>query len=119
MVLMAEDRREFIGDCAGKDVIIYDDMIDTGAKAVKATRAVKQAGAKRVIVFATHGLFNPPVILRINDSEIDEVIVTDSIPLRSELRVHPKITQVSCSELIAEAIRRLHMTDEKPLSELV
>ncbi len=100
-----------IGDVADRDVIILDDMIDTGGTLTAAARALKERGAKKIYAYATHPVFSGPAVSRINESDIDQVIVTNSIPLSEEARCSAKIKAVSIASLIAEAIRRIHHGD--------
>lgn len=96
-----------IGDVKGRDVIVVDDMIDTAGTIVNAVNYIKSEGAKSVRVVATHGLFSGDALKRISESEIEEMIVTDSINHREEIRNNPKITIVSVAPLLAEAIARI------------
>jgi ribose-phosphate pyrophosphokinase len=100
-----------IGDVDGRDVVILDDMIDTAGTLIAAARALKERGAKRIYSYASHSVFSDPAIDRINDSDIDQVIVTNTIPLNEKAQASTKITQVSIAPLIAEAIRRIHHGD--------
>lgn len=103
-----------IGDVAGKDIIILDDMIDTGGTFVGAAEAIKKAGASRIIGVCVHPVFSGAALDRIENSDaIDSMIVTDTIPLKKKL---DKITVVSVSELLAEAIIRTH--DNRSVSSL-
>lgn len=96
-----------IGDVRGKDVLLVDDMIDTGGTIVSAASHIKQSGAKSVRVAVTHGLFSGKALERISNSPIEEVIVTDTINLREEVIKNPKIAVVSVAPLLAEAIKRI------------
>lgn len=96
-----------IGEVKDKNVLIVDDMIDTAGTIVNAANHMKQQGAKSIRVAATHGLFSANALERINDSAIEEMIVTDTIAHRDEVRSNPKITIVSVADLLAEAIRRI------------
>lgn len=100
-----------IGEVEGKDCFILDDMIDTAGTLVNAAKALKERGARRIVACASHAVFSGPAISRINESSLEKVIVTDSIPLREEGRNCPKIKQVSVARLLAEAIRRIHSSD--------
>ena len=104
-----------IGDVEGKTAIIIDDMIDTAGTLVNAAQAIKDRGAKSVYACATHGIFSPPAIERIEDSVIEKMIVTDSIYLPEEKRVG-KIELISVSELIGQAIERIY--EERSVSPL-
>ena len=96
-----------IGDVVGKDVLIVDDMIDTGGTIVNAANFLKKAGAKSIRVAATHGLFSGDALQKISKSQIDEVLTTDTILHRREVVSNPKIRIVSLAPLLAEAIRRI------------
>lgn len=101
------DALDMIGEANNKDVLIVDDMIDTGGTIAHAANFLKKRGARSVRVVATHGLFSGNALQKIAASEIEEVIVTDTIAHREEVRNHPKITVVSVAQLFAEAIRRI------------
>lgn len=94
-----------LGDVKGRDAIIIDDMVDTAGSIVTAAESLKKEGAERIFVFASHGPFSGPAYDRIKDSQIEKVIVTDSIPLQGE---HPKIEQISVAPMLAEVIKRIH-----------
>lgn len=96
-----------IGDVVDKDVVLVDDMLDTGGTIAHAASYLKKEGAKKVYVSVTHGLFTGSALEKINDSLIDQIITTDTINHRSEIKNHPKITIVSIAPLLAEAIRRV------------
>ena len=96
-----------IGDVKGKKAILIDDMIDTAGTITLAAQALQDAGATAVYACCTHAVLSGPVIERLENSVIQEVIVTDSIQLPEE-KMSPKIVQVSVSQLIAEAIKRIH-----------
>lgn len=96
-----------IGDIAGKNILLVDDMIDTAGTIVNAADFLKKKGAKSVLAAATHGLFSGHALERINESAIDEIIVTDSIAQKDEVMSNPKITIVSVAPLLAEAVRRI------------
>jgi len=96
-----------IGEIKGKDVLLVDDMIDTGGTIVNAANHIKKNGAKSVRVAATHGLFSGNALEKIANSALDEVIVTDTILQQEAVRNNPKIHIVSVAPLLAEAIRRI------------
>ena len=104
-----------IGDVEGRTAIIIDDMIDTAGTIVNAAQAILDRGAKSVYACATHGIFSPPAIERIENSVIEKMIVTDSIYLPEEKRVE-KIELISVSELIGQAIERIY--EERSVSPL-
>ena len=96
-----------IGDVKGKKAILIDDMIDTAGTITLAAQALQDAGATAVYACCTHAVLSGPAIERLENSVIKEVIVTDSIQLPEE-KMSPKIVQVTVSQLIAEAIKRIH-----------
>ena len=97
-----------IGDVRDKAAIILDDMIDTAGTLTQAARALKEHGARSVHACATHGVLSGPAIERINDSPIQEVLITDTIPLGDKEGMTAKVKVLSVAELLAEAIRRIH-----------
>lgn len=100
-----------VGEVEGKIAIILDDMIDTAGTLTEAANAVLAHGAKQVFASATHGVLSGPAIERISKSKIEKVIVTDTIPLQAEAQKCDKIMQLSVSDLLAEAIHRIHHYD--------
>jgi len=105
-----------IGDVKGRDCIIVDDMIDTGGTLCKAAEALKSHGAKRVFAYATHPVFSGNAVQNIKDSDIDEVIVTDSVPLSDEMKATGKVTQLTLSGMLSEALRRV--SNEESISAM-
>ena len=97
---------EIVGHVDGRVCLLVDDMIDTGGTIVKAAQALKSNGADRVIVAATHAVFSDPAIERLQDAAIDEVVVTDTIPLPEERRF-PGLTVLPIAPLLARAIREV------------
>ena len=98
----------FAGDAAGKTALILDDLISTGHTLLRAARAVREAGAKRVIALATHGLFMPGSADVVADPAIDRFVLTDSVPpFRLEKGLGTKIATLSIAPLFADVIRRL------------
>jgi ribose-phosphate pyrophosphokinase len=110
------DSMQMVGDVAGLTCILVDDMIDTAGTLTKAASLLKDNGAAKVYAFATHGLFSEPALTRINESVLEEVCVTDSLPQESNLERCPKLKVLSIVSLISEVIQRLH--NEKSLSSL-
>jgi ribose-phosphate pyrophosphokinase len=100
-----------IGDVQGKDCIIVDDLIDTAGTLTNAARAVMEKGARRVVACATHGVLSGPAVQRIVDSPLEEVVVTNSIPLSAEAKACGKIKVLPIARLLGEAIRRIHNSD--------
>ncbi len=97
---------EIVGHVDGRVCLLVDDMIDTGGTIVKAAQALKKNGAEKVIVAATHAIFSDPAAERLQDASIDEVVVTDTIPLPSEKRF-PALTVLSIAPLLARAIHEV------------
>ena len=104
-----------IGDVDGKTAIIIDDMIDTAGTITNAAQAILDRGAEKVYACATHGIFSPPAIERIENSVIEKMIVTDSVYLPEDKRID-KIELISVSELIGQAIERIY--EERSVSPL-
>ncbi|MEI8255771.1 MAG: ribose-phosphate pyrophosphokinase, partial [Deltaproteobacteria bacterium] len=101
-----------LGDVEDRECVILDDMIDTAGTLCNAARALKDRGARRILACATHAVLSGAAIARIAESPIEKVIVTDSIPIRSDVvGDHSKIHQVTVSRLLAEAIKRIHNSD--------
>ena len=97
-----------IGDVRDKVAIILDDMIDTAGTLTQAAKALKENGARAIYACATHGVLSGPAIERINNSDIEEVVLTDTIPLGDKGQDTSKIRVLSVAGLLAEAIRRIH-----------
>ena len=93
-----------IGEVKGKDVILVDDMVDTAGTLVKAAEALKKRGATSVMACCTHGVLSGPAFERINNGTLDELVITDTIPLYGE---SDKITILTGTKIIAETIRRI------------
>jgi ribose-phosphate pyrophosphokinase len=96
-----------IGEIEGRNCVIMDDMIDTAGTLVKAADVLKERGAKKVYAYCTHAVFSGPAIERIRSSKLDEVVVTDTIPLGDEGKLCGKVRQLSVAFLFAETIRRI------------
>ena len=105
-----------IGDVDGRDVVVIDDMIDTAGTLVQAVGALQREGAKRILACGVHAVLSGPAIERIKVSPIEEVLVTNSIPLPDDKRAAGRITVLSVAPLLGEAIRRIH--DEESVSTL-
>ena len=105
-----------IGDIEGKVCIVPDDIIDTAGTLCNAANALKEKGAKAVKAYITHPVLSGPAIERLNESSIDELVVTNSIPLSKEAKKCSKIRVISLANTIAECIKRLN--NEESLSEM-
>jgi len=105
-----------IGDVANKTCVLVDDMIDTAGTLCQAVKALKEQGANKVVAYITHAVLSGPAVSRINDSLLDELVVTDTIPLNEEARASNKIRQLTTAELLAETMRRI--SDEESVSSL-
>ena len=96
-----------IGEIEGRNCVIMDDMIDTAGTLVKAAEVLKERGAKRVFAYCTHPIFSGPAIDRIAKSQLDEVVITNTIPLSDAAKACKKIRQLTVAFLFAETIRRI------------
>ncbi|MBT7753523.1 MAG: ribose-phosphate pyrophosphokinase [Gammaproteobacteria bacterium] len=96
-----------IGDVDGKTTIIFDDMIDTAGTLCNAAAALKEKGSIKTVAYAAHPILSGPAIDRIKESELDELVVTDTIPLTDEAMNIGKIRQLSVAELIGETVNRI------------
>ena len=102
---------EIIGDVEGRNVVMCDDIISTAGTICKAIELVKERGAKKVYVGATHGVFAGDAVEKLNAAGADEVIVTDTIPLNDESKKLNNIKVLSLSGLLGEAIKRIHLNE--------
>ena len=105
-----------IGDVKDKTCILIDDLVDTAGTLCHAAEALKEHGATRVIAYATHPVFSGPAISNIENSMLDEVIVTNSIPLNEKAEKCVKIRQLSVADILADTISRIH--NEESVSDL-
>ena len=105
-----------IGDVEGHDAVVIDDMIDTAGTLVQAVGAVQREGARRILACGVHPVLSGPAIDRIKASVLEEVVVTNSIPLTAEKRAAARLTVLTVAPLLGEAIRRIH--DEESVSTL-
>lgn len=96
-----------IGDVSGRSCVLVDDMADTAGTLCKAAAALKEHGAIRVVAYVTHPILSGPAITNITHSELDQLVVTDTIPLSPAAAACPKIRQLSIGSLLAETIRRV------------
>ena len=102
---------EIIGSVEGRNVVMVDDMISTAGTIAGAAKMVKERGCKKIVVGATHGVFAGPAIERLTEAPIDEVFVTDTIPIREEVYSIKNLKVLSVAPLVGEAMRRIHSNE--------
>ncbi len=100
-----------IGDVKGRSCILIDDLVDTAGTLCKAADALKENGAAKVVAYCTHPVLSGRAIQNIEDSALNELVVTDTIPLRSAAKECSRIRQLSVAEMLAETMRRIHMDE--------
>ncbi|WJW76797.1 ribose-phosphate diphosphokinase [Thiohalobacter sp. IOR34] len=105
-----------IGEVEGRDCVLVDDLVDTAGTLCKAAAALKAHGAARVAAYCTHPVLSGPAIKNVENSELDELVVTDTIPLRAEAQKCTRIRQLSIAEMLAETMRRI--SEEESVSSL-
>ncbi|MHB1375505.1 MAG: ribose-phosphate pyrophosphokinase [Thauera sp.] len=105
-----------IGEVEGRTCVIMDDIVDTAGTLCKAAAALKEHGAKRVLSYCTHAVLSGAAVSRINDSALDELVVTDTIPLREDAKACSRIRQISVASLLADTILRI--SNEESVSSL-
>jgi ribose-phosphate pyrophosphokinase len=105
-----------IGDVVGRTCLIMDDLVDTANTLCEAANALKEKGAARVVAYCTHAVLSGPAIERIEKSALDELVVTDTIPLSEAAQQCQRIRQLTTAELLAETIRRIN--NEESVSSL-
>jgi len=105
-----------IGEVAGKTCVMIDDLVDTAGTLCAASDVLKQRGALRVVAYITHPVLSGPAVERLEKSVLDELVVTDTIPLNAAARACSKIRQLSVAELLAETLRRI--SDAESVSSL-
>jgi len=105
-----------IGEVEGRNCVIMDDMVDTAGTLVKAAEVLKARGAKKVVAYCTHPVLSGPAIDRITNSSLDELVVTDTIPLSAAAKGCGRIRVLSVAGLLAETIRRIR--DEESVSSM-
>jgi len=103
--------QELIGNVEGRNVLMCDDMITTAGTVCSAAQLVKERGAKRICVGATHGVFAPGAVEKLSKAPIDEVVVTDTVPLSPEAAKLKKIRVLTVSAMVGEAIKRIHRNE--------
>jgi ribose-phosphate pyrophosphokinase len=97
-----------IGEVKDRTCVIMDDMVDTAGTLVKAAQVLKEEGATKVVAYCTHAVLSGPAVERIAKSDLDELVVTDTIPLREDAKSCSKIRSLSVAGLIAETILRIY-----------
>jgi ribose-phosphate pyrophosphokinase len=100
-----------IGDVKDRDAIVIDDMVDTAGTLCAAAEGLTKKGARGVYACITHGLLSGPALERIHQSTIKELIITDSIPPRPDVKASPKVRVLSVAHLLSEAVKRIHEGD--------
>jgi ribose-phosphate pyrophosphokinase len=100
-----------IGDVKDRDTIIIDDMVDTAGTLCAAAEGLTKHGARAVYACITHGLLSGPALDRIHKSNIRELIITDSIPPRPDIKASPKVRVLTVAPLLSEAVKRIHQGD--------
>ena len=105
-----------IGDVEGRTALLVDDMVDTAGTLCSAANALKERGAKKVVAYSTHAVLSGKALDNIRQSELDELVVTDTIPLSKEAQSISKIRQLTIADLLAESIRRV--SNEESISAL-
>ncbi|AEI68547.1 ribose-phosphate pyrophosphokinase [Corallococcus macrosporus] len=107
----ASEVMNLIGDVSGKDAVLVDDMVDTAGTLAQAAAALKAKGARRVVAYAVHPILSGPAIQRIQDSVLEEVVFTDTVPLSPAAQACAKIRTLTTERLFGEAIARIHRAD--------
>src|SRR5215467_5275381 len=105
-----------IGDVDGRTCVIMDDIVDTANTLCKAASALKESGAQKVLAYCTHPVLSGGAVQRIAESELDEIVVTDTIPLSDQARACKRIRILSCAQLLAETMTRI--SNEESVSSL-
>ena len=105
-----------IGDVSGRTCVIMDDIVDTANTLCKAATALKEHGAVKVVAYCTHPVLSGGAVPRIDSSDMDELVVTDTIPLAADAQASTKIRQLSCAQLLAETMTRI--ANEESVSSL-
>jgi ribose-phosphate pyrophosphokinase len=105
-----------IGDVSGRDALLLDDMIDTAGTIAQGAKACADHGARRVWTACTHAVLSGPALERLNASKLEEVVVTNTIPLNGKERTCPKLRVLSVAPLLGEALKRIH--EEESVSSL-
>ena len=96
-----------IGDVKHRSCVLIDDLVDTAGTLCKAARALKEHGAERVVAYCSHPVLSGPAVSNINNSQLDELVVSNTIPLHEDAKACDRIRQISIAELLAETMRRI------------
>jgi ribose-phosphate pyrophosphokinase len=96
-----------IGDVDGKTCVLVDDIVDTAGTLCAAAAALKERGARKVVAYCVHPVLSGAAIRNVEGSQLDQLVVTNTLPLRADALACPKIRQLSVAELLAETIRRI------------
>ncbi|WP_455199225.1 ribose-phosphate diphosphokinase, partial [Kaarinaea lacus] len=105
-----------IGDVEGRSCVLVDDLVDTAGTLCQAATALKKHGAAKVVAYCTHPVLSGNAMENLSGSEMDELVVTDTIPLSEEAKANGRIRQLSIAELLAETMRRI--SNEESVSSL-
>jgi ribose-phosphate pyrophosphokinase len=105
-----------IGDVSGRTCIMVDDMVDTGGTLCQAAEILKEKGAKKVVAYATHAVLSGGAIENIGNSKLDEIVITNTIPLNQKAADCKKIRQLSIAKTLANVIRRI--SEEQSISTI-
>ncbi len=97
-----------IGEVEDRTCVLVDDLVDTAGTLCQAAKALKDNGAEKVLAYCTHPVLSGNAISNIGNSDLDELVVTDTIPLRPDAQACVRIRQLSIAEMLAEAIRRIN-----------
>jgi ribose-phosphate pyrophosphokinase len=100
-----------IGEVEGKTCVLVDDMVDTAGTLCEAAQVLKERGAERVVAYITHPVLSGPAVERIDKSRLDELVVSDTIPLNPAAKACSRIRQLSVAELLAETLRRISQAE--------
>ena len=100
-----------IGDVKGKTAVILDDMVDTAGTLAQGASTLMEKGARRVVAYAVHPVLSGPALQRLHDSPIEELVVTNTVPLSPAARQSKKISQLSVAQIFGEAVRRIYQAD--------
>jgi ribose-phosphate pyrophosphokinase len=103
--------QEIIGDVKGRNIVMCDDIIATAGTICSAAKLVKERGCEKIYIGATHGVFAGQALERLREAPIDEIVVTDTIPLTQQARDSADIKVLTVSSMLGEAIKRIHRNE--------